>query len=262
MRNRQARWPTRSAMSPRPSRLASTKNLVALALAVVWFVHSPRARAERELIVPFHEGGHLVLDQLSGLRVSPTNGTSYAGPLGIAFRSDKSDALTPGGPSSETSTTSLWLAPSADVFVTDHLSLGGLVEVAHTWGAVEAGGQRLELPGTTSMTLLPRVGFYVPLTDRIGAWPRAGVGWSSVQSTSFLSTGSVPTRETLQAMLVDLDVSLVYRFGETFFMRAGPEVSTTLGGRREIETDGTSGGHGASRLHVSGVVGFGVNLEL
>lgn len=234
---------------------------VLAAVALVLFYARP-ASAERELIVPFHEGGHLVLDQLSGLRVRPADGFSYAGPAGIAFRSEKSDSLTPGGPASETSTTSLWFAPSADIFVTDHLSLGGLIEIGHTWGAIEGGGQRLELPGTTSMTFLPRVGFYVPFTDRIGIWPRAGVGYTSVESVSFLSTGSVPVRDTFHAMLLDVDLSLVYRFGETFFMRAGPEVGVTLGGRHSVESNGTTAGAGASVLQISGVIGFGMNLEL
>src|SRR5262249_45189622 len=153
------------------------------------------------------------------------------GPAGIASRSTKADSVVPGGPATETNTTSLWLAPSADIFVTDHLSVGGLVEVGYTWGAVEDGAQRLEVPGATSLTFLPRVGFYVPLGDRMGLWPRAGLGWSSVDSVSFLSTGSAPVRETFQSMLLDVDLSLVYRFTETFFMRTGPEIGLTLGGR-------------------------------
>lgn len=244
------------------ARSSFPRAFVAFALSLLLFFHASPARAERELIVPFYEGGHLVLGQLSGLRIAPSSGMSYAGPAGIAFRSERTDSLTPGGPASETSTTTLWLAPAADVFVTDHLSLGGLVEVTHTWGAVEGGGQRLELPGTTSMTFLPRIGFYVSFTDRLGLWPRAGIGWSSVESVSFLSTGSVPSRETFRAMILDLDLSLVYRFSETFFMRAGPEIGVTLGGRRTFEGNGTSSGAGASVLQLSGVVGLGMNLEL
>lgn len=233
--------------------------VAALALLFFW----PRsARSERELIVPFHEGGHVVLDQLSGLRLDATSGVAYAGPAGIASRSTRSDALAPGGPASETSTTSIWLAPSADVFVTDHLSVGGRVEIARTWGAIEGGGRRLELPGTTSMTFLARVGFFVPFGDRVGLWPRAGVGWCSVESVSFVSTGGAPTRDTFRAMLLDVDLSLVYRFGETFFMRAGPEVGVTLGGRQTSVTAGSSAGAGASVLQISGTIGFGVNLEL
>lgn len=232
---------------------------VALLFSLVW---TKTARAERDLIVPFHEGGHLVLDQLTGLRISSSHGFGYAGPIGIAFRSEATDALTPSGPSAERSTTSIWLAPSADIFVTDHLSLGGLIEVGHTWGAIEGGGRRLELPGATSMTFLPRVGFYVPFTERIGIWPRIGVGYSSVETISFLSTGSVPVRDTFRAMILDADLSLIYRFSETFFMRAGPDVGITLGGRRAIESNGTSSGAGSQTLQVSGVIGFGMNLEL
>lgn len=243
------------------ARFSSLRAIFAVALSL-HFLHTSPARAERELIVPFHEDGHLVLDQLSGLRIAPSSGTSYAGPAGIAFRSERTDSLTPGGAASETSTTSLWLAPSADVFITDHLSIGGLVEVTHTWGAVEGGGQRVELPGATSMTFLPRVGFYVSFTDRLGLWPRAGIGWSSAESVSFLSSGSVPSRETFRAMILDLDLSLVYRFAETFFMRAGAEIGVTLGGRRTFEVDGTRSGAGASVLQLSGVVGLGMNLEL
>lgn len=239
------------------------RSIVAAAMAALSCLFlEATARAERELIVPFHEGGHLVLDQLSGLRVSASSGVGYAGPAGMAFRTTKADATTPGAPGSETSTTSLWLSPSADVFVTEHLSVGGLVEIAHTWGAVESGGKRLELPGTTSLTFMPRVGFYVPIGDRIGIWPRVGLGWSSVESVSFASTGGAPARETFRSMILDADLSLVYRFTETFFMRAGPEVGVTLGGRRSTEAGGTSSGGGASVLQISGVVGFGMNVEL
>ena len=55
------------------------------------------------------------------------------------------------------------------------------------------GTQKLDLPGTTSMTFLPRIGFYAPFSDRIGLWLRAGVGYTSTQEVSFLSAGSPPT---------------------------------------------------------------------
>jgi hypothetical protein len=230
-------------------------------LVGVLLLWSGAARAERELIVPFEEGGHVVLDQISGLRVGST-GIAYAGPVGLGVRTDSSGSLVPGGAPSETSTTTLWAAPSVDVFVIDHLSVGGRVEVAHTWGAIEGDGARVELPGTTSMAFLPRIGFYAPFGDRLGLWPRAAFGYSSASSAQFLSTGSGISRETFHALLLEVDLSLVYRFGETFFMKAGPDVSVTLGGRREVEVDGIRAGASKSVLSFSGVLGFGVNLEL
>jgi hypothetical protein len=216
------------------------------------------ARAERELIVPFEEGGHVVLDQLSGLRLSSSDGTSYTGPAGFSTKSTKLD------PAREASTTTLWLAPSFDWFVTDHFSVGALFEIRHSWGSVTGDGQRLELPGTTSLTVLPRVGFYVPFSDRIGLWPRASVGYASVASVSFAATpgGASPVRDTFHAMVVDLDLSVVYRFGETFFVRAGPELGATLGGQTTEDSSGVQVGAAGTEWQVSATVGFGMNLEL
>lgn len=235
--------------------------LARLTAAAAVLTFAEEAIAERELIVPFHESGHLVLDQLAGLRLGGS-GTGYSGALGMSYRSDKAEALVPGGPASELTTTRLWLAPSADVFVTDHLSVGGLIEVSHAWGSAEAGGRRLELPGTTSLTFLPRVGFFVPIGDRIGIWPRAGFGWASHQTASFDSTGSAPVTETTRSLLLDVDLAVVYRFSETFFMRAGPEVGVGIGGRRTLEQGGTSAGAGAATLQISGAAAFGMNIEL
>ena len=244
--------------------MSASRPYLALVLFVIPFLLTLThpARAERELIVPFEEGGHLVLDQLSGMRVNAATGAAYAGPAGIAFRTERFDAIVPGDLPSEKSTTSLWLAPSGDFFVTDHLSLGGLIEIGHTWGAIEGGGRRVELPGTTSLTILPRVGFYIPFGDRLGLWPRAGIGWASLESVSFGSTGSNLSHDTFHTMLIDVDLTLVYRFTETFFMRAGPEIGVTFGGQQTSEVSGTSTGAGASMLQISGVVGLGMNIEL
>jgi hypothetical protein len=144
--------------------------------------------------------------------------------------------------------------------VTEHLSLGGLVEIGHTWGSIEQPALRLDLPGTTSLTFLPRAGFYVPIGDRFGVWPRAGLGWRSVESAQLVS-GGVIARETFRSMLLDVDVSVVYRFNEQFFMRVGPEIAVTLGGKVTEESGGTSIGADGAVVQISGVFGFGVNLD-
>ena len=78
--------------------------ILAAVVGLVVFFSASEARAERDLIVPFHEGGHLVLDQLAGLRLSPS-GLGYAAPIGIAVRS-----------TTEASETHVWFAPSAALF--------------------------------------------------------------------------------------------------------------------------------------------------
>ena len=180
---------------------------------------------KRELIVPFHEGGHLVFDQLSGLKVDGA-GATYEGPIGASYRKEKIDGV------SDVKTTSIWFAPTADVFVTDHLSLGGSFEYRHTWG---------DNGKYDTLTALPRIGFYAPFGDRFGVWPRLGIGYTK--------------SDAYESVLIDVNVSLIYRFTEQFFVRVGPDLGMTLGGT-------ASNGADASVLSISGVAALGINLEL
>jgi hypothetical protein len=160
------------------------------------------------------------------------------------------------------STTTFWIAPSADIFVTDHLSLGGLIQYAHTSGTAKSGGQQIDLPGSTSMMFLPRIGFYAPFSDRFGLWPRLAFGWSSVDSVQFASNGGAPVTDTFRSMVLDVDLSLVYRLNETFFLKTGPEIGLTLGGRHSQDVNGTSSAADASVLQIAGSLAFGANVEL
>lgn len=237
--------------------------LVLLALAV-FFAARPARAADRELIVPFHEGGHLVLDQLSGMRLSTGTGVSYAGPIGFAYRTEKMAGL------HELETTTYWVAPSADVFVLDHFSVGGLVEIAHTTSAAKLGAQSFDIPGRTSMAFIPRIGFYAAFSDRLGLWPRIGVGWTSREEVSFgtspagggTSLGTGASTETFRSMVLDLDLSLVYRFNETFFIRMGPQVGVTFGGRHTLDSPTGSLSADGSVVQFGGLTQLGVNLEL
>ena len=204
----------------------------ALAYALIYFT-AQRAFADRELIVPFHETGHLVLDQLSGVKVNG-DGASYAGPVGASYQREKVDGV------AESKLTTLWVAPSFDYFVADHLSLGGTFEVAHSFGSVTVGTTVTESK-ETKLEAIPRIGFYAPFGDRLGVWPRVGLGYLK--------------SDALESIVLEVDVALVYRFTEAFFVRLGPEVGVTLGGRR-------SDGADAQVLSISGVIGLGMNLEL
>lgn len=218
-----------------------------IVVAALLSAPSVASASERELLVGFHEAGHVVIDQLSGLRLGPS-GASYAGPAGVAVRTERLGEV-------ESKATSLWLAPSGDVFVTDHLSVGGVVEVSHTFGAWKRGEVTTDVPAATGVRAVPRLGFFTPFGDRFGLWVRAGVGYLRSEQVTTTS-GGTPTRATFAAAAIEADASLVYRFTESFFLRVGPEVGTTLGGRSHVDTAGD-----ASVLHVAGAASFGMNLE-
>src|SRR4051812_1818439 len=90
---------------------------VTAALTFAALTMSREAHAQREIVTSMGNKGVLVIDQLSGFRISSIGGVSYAGPIGFSFQS--TGASDRAGRTTEHFTT-FWLAPSADIFVIDH----------------------------------------------------------------------------------------------------------------------------------------------
>ena len=236
---------------PTPALLAAT--FLGLVLA------APRAGAvQRELLTEAGEAGTLAIDQLSGFRISSLGGFGYASPLGFTYQSMHTEGVA-GGPAVTQRATTFFVAPSFDVFVLDQLSIGGLAEVAWQNTSVEltpgAGPTtKVDLPATTSFTLLPRLGYLLRVGDRIALWPRVGVGYGSRQSA--LSTTD---KSTTGALLVDVDVGLLYRVNETFYLRFAPQITLAPTGSTSQSMAGGGSVSGATTFLVfSSTVGLGL----
>lgn len=244
------------------ARTTRSSRLFATLFGLVLLLLAKPAWAERELLDQFHDRWRLVLDQLAGFRVGPS-GAAYAGPIGVSFRSASEDPLL-GSTATGGKATTFWLAPSADLFVAEGLSVGALVEVSHTTASLETATGALDLPSTTSMTFLPRVGYFFAIGDRFGIWPRAGIGYTSAERVMMLSPGigqpAAPGKDTLRSVLLDVDVGAIYRMNETFYLRLGPQLGVTLGGEHAQATNGATATSKASVFNVSAIAGVGVNL--
>lgn len=202
-----------------------------------------------DLVTPTGGRGQFVFDQISGFRASsassPNAAFSYSGFIGFSYSRLNYDninqgGLAPGG-STAYSYTSFWLAPSLDWFPINHLSIGGLVEISTTSSSrddTQNGITRtFSLPTTTNFTLLPRVGFMIPIggeTGRFAIWPRLGAGYASRQFASN-GNGNNDAKTTYSGFELDADVGFLLRINETFFVKLQPEfvwipgtVSTTL----------------------------------
>jgi hypothetical protein len=243
--------------------LAACASLVALVLAVS---ERPAHAAPRELLVPAGEKGTLAIDQISGFRASMINGLSYAGPIGFMHNQLSEHSLDPQNNGTTTTyTNTFWLAPSADLFVIDRLSIGLLAEFVTTWSSADVPRnnnvtQSVSLPGTNSFTLLPRVGYLIPIIDRFAIWPRAGIGYARYETDVGNPDNAV--RASVWGGVVDLDVGFLYRFNETFFARAAPELAFMLFGRHDQTVLGVSTSADAGYLQFSVAVGIGVFLPV
>ena len=135
--------------SGRRSHLGAHPIALPLLGAVASFVLFARpAYAQRELLTRPGQKGQIVIDQISGFRGgvsgelggNPANGANglypaldYYGPIGFAVQHYSQAAAGVGaGNNYSVTATTFWLAPSLDVFVINHLSVGGMVQIAYT----------------------------------------------------------------------------------------------------------------------------------
>ena len=210
--------------------------------------------------------GELVVDQVSGFRMSTDGNLSYYGPIGFSVRSvTERDFDTNQTVDNTLHRTTFWLAPSADIFVIDHLSVGGLIEFSTTSSSldVKTNGTTLNIPQptTTNFTFMPRVGWMFPISEKFGIWPRAGLGFISRQTNYNDATNT--TRDTLSGFMLDLDVGFLFRFSEGWFLKAAPELSVVpAGGHSQTDNNGVTRSADASVFQFAGVTGIGIYLDL
>ena len=216
---------------------------------------------------PMGQKSQLVVDQISGFRMNIDGNLSYSGPLGFSTRS-YSETLTTGNGDATYHFFTWWLAPSADYFVVDNVSIGALVEVSQTSGSVDfptGGGatQSLSQPTSTNLTFLPRVGYFLPLGERFGFWPRLGFGYVSRQRATTDNTNPQnQTKNTFGAFLFDIDAGLVLRISDYLFFKIAPEISFSLSGSHTVDAQGQSRSANANVFQLAGVTGIGGIIPL
>lgn len=202
--------------------------LIAALLAMAALTVPQSSHAE-----PLGQKGNLIIDQISGFRVSSNGELHYYGPLGFSTRSttEHSPFVTQNDRTTRTYTT-FWIAPSADFLVIDHLSLGGLIEFSTTGGSDEyvegAVTTKIDRPRYDDFTLLPRIGWLIDVSDRFGIWPRGGIGYVSRGRTDLAGNRQYQTT-TYSGFLFDFDVGFLLKVADSLFLRAAPELSYSPG---------------------------------
>ncbi len=251
-----------------------SRKLLALAAAGAVASTTSLARAQSDIRSPIGTKGSIVLDDLAGFRASSVGGVGYSGPLGISTQSlseniPSGNANATGG-SDTFHYTTIWFAPELDYFVIDHLSIGGLLEIASTSSSFSesltgASTTTTSLPTTTNVTVLPRVGWMFNLADRWALWPRGGLGYAvrTTAEPTVANGGGVQTNSTdsFSGFVIDLDASVIFRINQMFFLRATPEI-TFVPGSHTLTTGNTSTSFGATLFDFTADIGFGLNWNL
>jgi hypothetical protein len=207
----------------------------AIASFVLFALFAGPAYAQRELLTRPGQKGQIVIDQLSGFRggVAGAVGENalypsldYYGPIGFSVQHYSQAAAGPtAGNSIGVTATTFWLAPSLDVFVINHLSVGGMVQIAYTTASESIPTSAIvsrsaDLPSNTSFSIMPRVGWMFALTNRWAIWPRLSMGYASNAIGALDGIGG----SSVYGFAIDLDAGVLFRVNETFFLRLAPEL--------------------------------------
>ena len=115
------------------------------------------------------------------------------------------------------STTTFFLRPAVDIFVAGGLSIGGQVSLSYY--SVDDSNS-----STTSIGVVPRIGYNIPLGSKASIWPRVGADY---YYTSYSSTSGYPSTNGYTFTFAAF-VPFLFHPVPHFFIGGGPTYSTDL----------------------------------
>ena len=174
--------------------------------------------------------GTIVLDRLLGVNFGsvPLGGaTGFLQAGSFGFSHGTSSAGT-----NESSSTTFDIRPSFDVFVSRRVTLGGEVGFGYLWQTSDYGAGGVSKSTAYSLSALPRIGYYLPLSDTVAFWPRVSVGGSYARSTREASSPTVGNAADAGsvAFRTNVDLDLAVALTKHLVLLAGPRLSATIAG--------------------------------
>jgi hypothetical protein len=120
-------------------------------------------------------------------------------------------------------TTSIQLAPAADYFVINNLSVGGFIGFDYATSGDN---------DSSRFSIGPRVGYNIPFSDLVSIWPKAGFSFAHTSATVSTTTGSTTTSTTNSndAFALNLFVPVMFHPVRHFFVGFGPFLDADLSG--------------------------------
>lgn len=130
------------------------------------------------------------------------------------------------------SSTQLVLRPAVDYFVIDYLSIGGFLGLEYN-----------SAPGgsSTAMSIGPRVGYNIPLSERFSFWPKVGFSFASTSQKTdavTLADGTTVNASDRSSTSVQLNLfaPLMFHPVQHFFIGFGPAFDLDLSGDNKATT--------------------------
>ena len=174
--------------------------------------------------------GLIALATAIGAQALADDAAVFGGPGQMAVSSDMQLGFqgqsysAPNGQASPSSTTEVTLAPAADFFVIQGLSVGGQLIYFHV-------STSSSVPGTTGSSadgfgIAPRVGYNIALGDMFSIWPKVFF--------EYLATSSSNGGGSANSFSIGAFVPFLVHPAKHFFLGLGPNVQTQLSNTQSV----------------------------
>lgn len=219
-----------------------------------------RRRKERDEGRRFGPGrlgaGSIVIPDLFGISSLPLAGVSgglgaggllFTGPVAFGFTTSESGSRA----------SSIGVAPSFDVFVSNHVTIGGRVVAVRNTSTYVGPAPADGTPAVTSSSsgyavgIAPRVGYLLPLTESLALWPQLGLGVN--QSRNELDGFG---RTLTRGVAAELEVGLLVPLGKHVVARVAPTLTYNHASNKGSASSGPQGDSDSIAAGVRGQIGL------
>ncbi len=179
------------------------------------------------------------------LALERAGGIGYAKATSTEGTSDSSVSLTALGVGGVTLNPFAVPRVGLDFILPSNLTLGGAVGFTRLSGSTSAGSQSEDIGSAILYTLTPRVGYRIPLSDRIDLTPRGGLTFAG----GSFSPADSRNEASIFAIAISADAPFAFRLTDSFNILVGAALDYTVSAN--VTTTTTSGGAGGTTTNRS-----------
>ena len=128
--------------------------------------------------------------------------------------------------------TRITLSPAVDWFVIENLSIGAFV----SWTYITAGDS-----DSNRFGIGPRVGYNIPLSDRVSIWPKVGFSFSTTsvnEEEGATDSGTLIDSQGNDGIALNVFIPFMFYPATHFFAGFGPFLDTDLSGDNKVTSFG------------------------
>ena len=170
------------------------------------------------------------------LAIERVGGVGYARAASTEANTDASLSLTALGIGGVTLNPFAVPRVGVDFILPSNVTLGGAVGFTRLSGSTSSGSKSQDVGSVFLYSLTPRVGYRIPLSDKIDLTPRGGLTFAGASG----SLGDSKNDASIFAVAISADAPLAFRLTDSFNLLAGAAIDYTVSATATTTTSSTT----------------------